>query len=146
MAFKDLEAEGLIRPFRATPEQIRGQLSRAQKDLSTATRILREDPEWAQVMAYNAVRRALTGAMYSNGYRPREEKASHVAVIRFAREVLGAEWKSDLEFADRMRRRRHQFMYEQSGASQKEAKEALEFARGFVNRIQEWITRQGQLV
>jgi hypothetical protein len=55
MTYGQLEAKGLIKPFKATKRQIKKQMELASRDLKTAAAILGVDNDWAYNIAYNAI-------------------------------------------------------------------------------------------
>lgn len=135
MSLNDLQNQGLIKPIKASPSQVKARLTLAQRDIATAKKLLGSDPDWAFSIAYNAVLQAATALMLSRGYRPTAREGHHVATVRFAEAVLGKELE-DIAIFDKMRQKRHRIIYDVAGAvSLQEAKAAFQFAVSFVERI-----------
>jgi uncharacterized protein (UPF0332 family) len=98
---------------RQTPDfkQIAYQLKRARKDLTTAESNLAIDLTWAFTIAYHAMIRASRALMYAKGYLP-TAKRSHKTIVEFTQLSLGAEYENLVSRFNRMRRQRHDFIYD----------------------------------
>ena len=108
--------------------------------MSTAERNLDEVPDWAYSIAYNSVLQAGRALMFFDGYRPRGSD-QHATVVEFVEERMGPDYEPQVRLFDQMRRKRHRVIYEVAGlVSKKEAKQAVEFAKEFVEKISEIIT------
>ena len=82
--------------------------------------------------------------MFFDGYRPRGSE-QHATVVEFIEERLGSAYADQVRLFDQMRRKRHRVIYEVAGlVSDKEAKQAVQFAKGFVEEITGIITGQGR--
>jgi len=68
---RELEGKGLIEPVQYGPGQIAANLSRAARDLTTATATMPIDAEWAYAIAYHSMLRAGRALMFSKGWRPK---------------------------------------------------------------------------
>lgn len=149
MDIKRLEAQGLIEKISFSSKQIMGNLSGARKDLVTAKAILDINEAWAHTIAYNAMLRAGRAFMFSLGYRPKG-KDQHKTVVEFCGEVLGEEFRTLTNRFNRMRTKRHDFVYEPERPIPKtEAIQSLKTAEEFVAEIAarvEQSTGQGKLV
>lgn len=110
MQFEELEEKGLIGRIKVNFKQIYNFLFRSRKDLQTAKVNLTIDEEWSYAIAYHAVLRAGRALMMSFGYRPRG-KDQHSTVVRFTSIVFGAQFNDLIRKFDRMRRKRHDFIY-----------------------------------
>jgi len=78
--------------------------------------------------------------MFFDGYRPRGGE-QHASVVEFIEERLGSAYADQVRLFDQMRRKRHRVIYEVAGlVSDKEAEQAVSFAKGFVEEITEIIT------
>lgn len=122
---------------KVTPDlqQIEHQLKRARRDLVTAGSLLPVDLTWAFAIAYHAMIRASRALMYSKGYIPAGEQ-SHKTIIQFAGSTLGSEFSDLMGRFNRMRRRRHEFIYEsRNRITRREAQTALETAERLVEEI-----------
>jgi len=136
MSYKKLLDKGLIKRFKAATSQIESQMRLAKRDLETASRILEEDQDWAFSIAYNAILQATRGLLYAEGYRLSGGEGHHKAAIEFAEIALGNDFRDEIRFFERMRIKRNQAVYDMPGiVSKDEAKQAIEFARRFVETI-----------
>jgi len=142
MPYERLIKQGRITPYKAHPEEIQQLLKVSLRDLAAATRNLEDGPDWAYSMAYNAILQASRALMLSEGYRPRGSE-QHAAVVEFTQEKLGPAFGEQVSLFDQMRRKRHRVIYEVAGLiSQREAYQAVEFAKSFVAKLAEEISRQ----
>ncbi|MDO8518958.1 MAG: HEPN domain-containing protein [Deltaproteobacteria bacterium] len=91
MNLSDLQKQGFVKPFKASPTQIRERLNLAKRDIATAKKLLGSDSDWAFSIAYNAVLQAARALMFAKGYRPSSGEGQHVAAVRFAEVILGKE-------------------------------------------------------
>lgn len=137
MRFKELENTGLIRETKINFEQIHNFLSRSRQDLKTAKSNLTIDEAWSYAIAYHAMLRAGRSLMMSFGYRPLG-KDQHATVVRFTSVVFGNKTKNLIHKFDRMRRKRHNFIYEPNRPiPRQEAEQAVTDAEALVKQI--WI-------
>lgn len=135
MDLKRLEAQGLIEKRGFDPKQITSNLNRARHDLRTAKANLKIDEEWAYAIAYHAMLRAGRALMFASGYRPRG-KDQHKTVVEFCTEILGTEFQHLTTRFNRMRVKRHDFIYEpERPIPRTEAVKSLESAEQFVEEI-----------
>lgn len=140
MNLSDLQKQGLIRPFKVSPAQIRDRLQLAKRDITTARKLLGSDSDWAFSIAYNAVLQATRALMFFKGFRPATGEGQHIAAVRFAEAVLGKEMGEDIFIFDKMRSKRHRVIYDVSGSvSTQEAKAAFEFAITFVEKVEQYL-------
>lgn len=90
----------------------------------------------------NAILQASRALMFAHGYRPRGAE-QHGTVVQFIEEALGQPYSAQIALFDQMRRKRHRVVYEQMGlVSEHEAKQAVAFAKKFVQEIRALITKQ----
>lgn len=137
MRFKELENTGLIRETKINFKQIYNFLSRSRQDLKTAKSNLTIDEAWSYAIAYHAMLRAGRSLMMSFGYRPLG-KDQHATVVRFTSVVFGNKTKNLIHNFDRMRRKRHNFIYEPNRPiPRQEAEQAIADAEALVKQI--WI-------
>jgi uncharacterized protein (UPF0332 family) len=135
MAYERLLQQGLIRPYRAKPQEEERLLQVAARDLSTAGKILSDDADWAFSIVYNAVLQAARALVLHEGFRPRGA-GQHRTIVLFCQEALGPEYRRQVALFDQMRRKRHRLVYEMVGlVSHQEAEQALGFARAFVDEL-----------
>lgn len=130
--YEELIRTRRIRRHRATQDEIRRILGRAQRDVQTAETIMAIDWDWAFAVGYNAVLQASRAFMFRKGFRPASAEA-HKNTFAFMREALGAEHEDLITYFDRMRAKRNQAVYDVAGIiSETEAKGLLRRANGFV--------------
>ena len=145
MPYDRLLKSNRIKPHRANQNEIKQLLQLATRDLNTATRNLEEAPDWAYSIAYNSILQAGRALMFFEGYRPRGGE-QHATVVEFVEECLGTSYAVQVQLFDQMRRKRHRVIYEVAGlVSNKEAEQAIAFAKEFVEKINEIITGQSKL-
>jgi uncharacterized protein (UPF0332 family) len=135
MAFDRLIRENLVKKQTPDFNQIVSQLKRAQKDLKTAKSVLEADPTWTFTISYHAMLRAGRALMFSKGYLPTANQ-SHKTIVEFTKNILGSDFASVVSRFDRMRRQRHNFIYDsQNHITVSEAKTAIETAEKLVEKI-----------
>jgi len=141
MGLKKLESQGLIEKVRFNDKQIVSNIMRARKDLITAKANIEIDEEWAYTISYHAMLRAGRAFMFSIGYRPKG-KNQHKTVVDFCAEMLGEDFKSLTDRFNRMRVKRHDFIYEpERPIPRTEAVKSLESAEKFVKKIMDKIQK-----
>lgn len=132
---KSLESQGLIERVATGSNQVVTHLRRAQKDLLTSKATIGVDEEWAYTIAYHAMLRAGRVLMLSLGYRPKG-KDQHKTVVEFCTAALGESYKTLTTRFNRMRVKRHDFIYEpERPIPRTEAVKSLESAERFVFEI-----------
>jgi uncharacterized protein (UPF0332 family) len=122
-----------------TPDQrqISKQLDRASIDLQTASELCAIDRTWCFTIAYQAMIRAGRAFMFSQGYLPTSMN-SHITVIDFVRDAFGSQTASLVLRFERMRRKRHDFLYDSvNHTTEQEALEAIQTARELVRTIRD---------
>ena len=135
MNYERLLKDQLIKKQNPDLAQIRNQLTRARKDLSTAEAVVTIELTWSFTIAYHAMMRAGRALMFSQGYLP-TTKSSHKTIMEFMRLTLGEESQSLLLRFNRMRRKRHDFIYDsQNHTTESEASSAIKTAREFIDKI-----------
>ena len=113
----------------------------AKRDLKTAQDIFNnKDYDWTFSIAYNAMLQAGRSLMFSEGYRPKGE-TKHVSVVEFVKIKFGDEFADKILFLfNKIRKKRHIAVYEQVNIiSKDEAKNALNTAKEFVDKVKELI-------
>lgn len=135
MEFEDLEEKGLLVKANANFKQIHNFLARSKKDLSTAHKNMKIDDEWAYAIGYNAMLRAARALLMALGYRPKG-KDQHKTLVLIAEKTLGNTYRELTRDFDRMRRKRHEFIYEPNQPIPKhESEAALASADSFLSQI-----------
>ncbi len=146
MAYERLIKTGKIKPYAASPVEIKQLLQVAKRDLATAEKNLEDAPDWAYSIAYNSLLQTSRALIFQEGYRPRGGE-QHVTVIEFIEEKLGTAHAADVRLFDQMRRKRNRLVYEIAGlVSKKEAEQAIIFAKRFEEDIERIITGQNRLM
>lgn len=129
----------LVKKSKPDFKQIAVQLKRARKDLATAESVAKVDPTWAFAIAYHAMIRASRALMYAKGYLPTSLK-SHKTIVEFTRLILGDEYQHLVNRFNRMRRRRHDFIYDSvNNVSPHEVRSSVETARKLIDKITAFI-------
>jgi uncharacterized protein (UPF0332 family) len=138
MNYEKLVSKGLIKPFKAEPPQIKSRFDLATRDLKTAKQMLEQSRDWAYNIAYNAILQASRALMFAEGYRPTSGEGQHKVTILFAEVALGEKFDSEIRFFDKMRVKRNRAIYDIAGiVSESEARQAIEFAEKFIEKIKE---------
>lgn len=141
MSLKSLESQGLIEKISFSDKQIVSNIQRASKDLITAKATIKIDEEWAYTISYHAMLRAGRALMFSLGYRPKG-KNQHKAVVDFCAEMFRKDFKNLTERFNRMRIKRHDFIYEpERPISKTEVTKSLDSAEKFVKEIMDRIQK-----
>jgi uncharacterized protein (UPF0332 family) len=132
-----------LKPQRVDFEQIGRFLASAAKKLAAAKKTLAIDEEASYQLAYEAMLKASLGFMRSFGVRPRSLPGHHVTIIEFVEERLGSEFRSLVMMFNRMRRKRHETIYDVAGLiSEQEARQALATAEKYLSAIRDEIQRK----
>lgn len=78
--------------------------------------------------------------MFAKGFRPGTGEGQHKVAVQFAEITLGERFYNEIYIFDKMRSKRHRVIYDVSGIiSQKEARQAFEFAVKFVDKVVELV-------
>lgn len=135
MSYEKFLRDKLIKKQYPDFKQIEYQLKRAQKDLKTAESNLSIDITWAFAIAYHAMIRASKALMYSKGYLPTAKK-SHKTILEFTKLIIGKEYENLINRFNRMRRQRHDFIYDSKNhITFHEAKMSIETAGKLIEEI-----------
>ena len=133
--YEEFLKDRLIKKQRPDFKQITHQLQRSLKDLKTAEANLKIDLTWSFAIAYHSMIRASRALMYSKGFLP-TIKHSHKTIIRFTKLILGDEYDNIIIRFNRMRRQRHDFIYDSKNyITYQEAKSSLETAKKLIDKI-----------
>ena len=138
MSFDEFLRSRRIRRESVSRDEVHRALELADRDLQVAEGLLDEDRrDWGFAIGYNAVLQASRAYMFSQGYRPASAE-SHKNTLAFMRIALGQEHRTLVTYFDRMRRKRHQAVYDQVGLiSEREARDLLARACEFVALVRE---------
>jgi len=131
---RQLEKQSLIERVIFGPKQVLANLRGARKDLVVAQATLDIDEAWAHTIAYHAMLKSGRALMFSLGYRPKG-KDQHKTVVEFCADVLGEEFKTLTTRFNRMRTKRHNFIYDDRPIPKTEARQSLATAEQFVAEI-----------
>ena len=135
MIYEELLKDHLVKKQEPDLHQIKNQLNRARKDLLTAESVAPIDLIWSFTIAYHAMMRAGKALMFSRGYLP-TTKSSHKTIIEFMQSALGDECQDLLLRFNRMRRKRHDFIYDsENHTTVSEAQSALRTGRELIAKI-----------
>lgn len=131
---EDLEKR--IKPCPVDLVRVENLLRRARRDLASAQRLSDSDAEAAYTLLYDCLLHAGLAYMAMRGVRP-DVRGKHKTVIQYTAEALGPNYKSQMEFYDRMRRKRHLLIYEPGpyACTEKEMEEAEKIAKEFLTLI-----------
>ena len=133
--YEELLRSGRIHKGKISRSEIDRALERASRDLRTAKKIIKDDPDWGFAVAYNAVLQASRAFMFSKGYRPASAEG-HRNTFAFMLLALGNDHRDLVTYFDRMRKKRNQAVYDISGIiTETEAKNLFKTATDFVALI-----------
>lgn len=119
---------------------------RSLKELKVAKANLDIDEGIAYTVAYLAMLHAGRAFMLLKGFRP-ADGYQHKTVVEFTDCILGKEFKTTVDYFDKMRRKRNMFTYEVDiSISLTEAKNALNNAVEFVNLVKKVIKEKSPQV
>ena len=139
MSYEGFLRENLVKKEKPDFKQIAVQLARTEKDIDTAAITLKVDTTWAVTIAYHAMIRAGRAMMYSMGYLP-TAKFTHKTIVEFTKIALGPDYETLVSKFNRLRKRRHDFIYESKNhVTSEEAKAAIETAKEMVREIKRLI-------
>jgi len=137
MSYERWLKDRLIKKQAPDHDQINKQLNRASKDLRTAEALSSIDRTWSFTIAYHAMIRAGRAFMFSKGYLPTTLSA-HKTIVEFTREALGSPYGDLILNFDRMRRKRHDFIYNsENNTTEREALAAIRTAQDLIRGIRE---------
>ena len=142
MNYERFLKDKLIKKQKPDFKQIVYQLKRSLKDLKVGEANLNIDSTWSFTIAYHAMIRAGRVLMYSKGYLP-TTKNSHKTIVEFTKLTLGNEYQNLTNRFNRMRRKRHDFIYDsKNNINVKEAKSSLNTAKSLINKIEYLIKKE----
>jgi uncharacterized protein (UPF0332 family) len=142
MSFERFQRDKLLKRQRPDFKQISHQLQRSLKDLKTAEANLEIDLTWSYTIAYHSMIRAGRALIFSKGYLP-TAKNSHKTIVELTKLMLGEEYNSLTSRFSRMRRRRHDFIYDSKNhVTSHEAKSSLEAAKKLIHKIVDMVKKE----
>ena len=122
-----------IRRVPADPEEAEALLEAARRHLKASRAILEIDRAGAYILAYDAVRKAVTAHMTHHGYAVAAKTGAHAAVVEYASTLN----EPSVEPFDRMRRNRNRSEYGTREFSESEVQTDTDKAELVVTRIDE---------
>ena len=135
MKYDELLNSGRIRRETISQPEVLRVMEVADRDMRTARKMMDEERDWGFAVGYNAVLQASRAYMFSQGFRPASAE-SHKNTLAFMEVALGKEHRQLVTYFDRMRKKRHQAVYDQVGLiSEKEAVDLLARAEEFVAMV-----------
>lgn len=135
MKYDELLKAGRIRREKISQAEILQSMELAERDLRTARKMMPEERDWGFAIGYNAVLQVSRAYMFSEGFRPASTEG-HKNTLAFMEVALGKEHRRLVTYFDRMRKKRHQAVYDQAGLiTEKEAKDLLARAEEFVAMV-----------
>ena len=137
MSLKQWASNGWLKDHQTSPDEIQDLLAIVRRDLADATGDISAD--WRFGIAYNAALKLCTILMYASGYRP-EKNLQHYRTLQALPLILGPERKADAEYLDACRIKRNTVEYDYAGgATDKDAKELIEFTNELRDAVKEWL-------
>ncbi len=141
MSYRKFIQNNLIKKQKPNFKQISKQLDRSLQDLNTSKANLSIDLTWSYTISYHAMIRAGRALMFSKGYLP-TVKNTHKTIVEFTRMILGDEYKEITGRFNRMRRRRHDFIYDSKNhITDTEANRSIEAAEKLIKEIKNLINK-----
>jgi len=142
MNLEDLLKNNLIKKVNPDFKQINLQIVRAKKDLETAKSLMTKDLTWALTIIYHSMLRISRAMMYSKGFLP-TTKNTHKTIVEFTKYTLGTDFYNLINRFDRLRRLRHNFIYEsENNITLSEVNRAMELAKELFIKIEEIIIKE----
>jgi uncharacterized protein (UPF0332 family) len=139
MNLERLLKENLVKKQKPDFKQITQQVLRAEKDVQTAQATIKTDKTWAITIAYHSMIRAGRALMYSKGYLP-TAKFTHKTIVEFTKDALGQELDTLVIRFERLRKRRHEFIYESKNhVTDEEANAAIDTANKITAEVKRLI-------
>lgn len=138
--YEDLVAQESLKPEpRADHELVRRLLTRAEKDLAIAKKILLHDEPTALDLVYKSMFHAGNALVRSQGFRPGRIR-QHRGVVEAVRRTLGSELTPVVAKFDRLRQKRNEFEYQALfRGSRTEIKSAFQDTQKLLTKIRQHI-------
>ena len=124
----DLRDRGLIESVDPDEGIATRWLDDAARHLEAAARIADLDPSGAYVLAYDAARKSIAGALLTAGYRVLSRPGAHQALAQYADSLTTETDEQALRRFDRLRRNRNRSEYGSQSFGKDEVQEAIETA------------------
>ncbi len=137
MTLKQWESNAWLRPEPTSKKEIANLLAIVDRDLKDATGSI--SPDWQFGIAYNAALKLCTILLRAEGYRP-VHGLQHYRTLMAMPLILGDEKQGDANYFDSCRKKRNIVEYDYiGGASEKDAKELLRFAKDLRHEVLAWL-------
>jgi hypothetical protein len=144
MSLKEWANNGWLRPHQSSRQEMAGLLSIVDRDLKDAERTISAD--WQFGIAYNAALKLCAMLLHASGYRP-EKALQHFRTLAALPEILGEQRRDDASYLDACSIKRNTVEYDMAGAAtEQDAKELREFARGLRKDVLIWLKKQHPLL
>jgi hypothetical protein len=125
---EDLRNRGLVESVEADQATATQWLDDAERHLAAATKIADLDPSGAYVLAYDAARKSVAGALLMSGHRVLSRPGSHHALAQYADSLAAETGEQALTRLDRLRRNRNRSEYGSRTFGKAEVQEAIDTA------------------
>ena len=134
MSLQDWHRFGWLKPHVSSYQELSNLLAIADRDIADAeSDTLSSD--WRFGIGYNAALKLCTMMLYDAGFMP-EKNLAHYRTLLSIQYTLGAHRKMDAEYLDACRVKRNHVEYDYvNGASETEARELVEFAKGLRKEV-----------
>jgi len=137
MTLKQWETNAWLKPKPTSKKEIANLLAIVDRDLKDATGSISAD--WQFGIAYNAALKLCTILLRAEGYRP-AHGLQHYRTLMSMPLILGDDKQEDANYLDSCRKKRNIVEYDYvGGASEKDAKELLQFAKQLRSRVLAWL-------
>lgn len=127
---------GAVKKQKVDFKQINRILEKAVKNITSAEKILKIDPEASFTIAYESMLKTTLALMLSHGYRPRIQLGHHITLINFSKYILKEKFSSVTSTYDRMRQKRNKLIYDDAFVSIIEATQALKIAEKYFQIVE----------
>jgi hypothetical protein len=125
----DLRNRGLIEAVEPDHAAAGQWLEDAGRHLEAASKIADLDPSGAYVLAYDAARKSVAGALLMSGHRVLSRPGSHQALAQYGDSLAAETGEQALARFDRLRRNRNRSEYGSRTFGKAEVSEAIDTAR-----------------
>jgi len=135
-----LVREGLLKKEEIGLDQVRAYLKKSRKNLIAAKKILAIDEGIAYTTAYTGMLQLARALVYLNGHRPSDGE-QHKTTIDVASKILGHDFVNLIYRFNKMRIKRHKFIYEGTFIYKEEATNAIKAAYIFYNKVKQHLEK-----
>ena len=137
MTLKQWESNAWLRPEPTSKKEISNLLAIVDRDLKDATGSV--SPDWQFGIVYNAALKLCTILLRAEGYRP-AHSLQHYRTLMAMPLIFGDKRREDANYLDSCRKKRNIVEYDYvGGASEKDAKELLQFASELRSEVLAWL-------